>query len=152
MIEGYQILFWGHAFLTTQSFYRDPIFLMLVTLPLPFWTVMYIIQGALGTKDLPALWMLVLLYPLLEEIIFRGILQPFLSRFVRTSWSILSLANIITSTLFVSLHFISHPPLWALATFFPSVIFGYIQERTNNLLAPIILHCSYNAAYFVMLG
>jgi membrane protease YdiL (CAAX protease family) len=34
----------------------------------------------------------------------------------------------------------------------PSLVFGYIQERTNNLAAPIALHSTYNAGFFLLLG
>ncbi|MDG1783128.1 MAG: CPBP family glutamic-type intramembrane protease, partial [Porticoccaceae bacterium] len=66
--------------------------------------------------------------------------------------SVFSLANVLTSLLFVAVHLINHPPLWALAVFGPSLVFGYSQERYNHLVAPIILHCSYNAGYFLLLG
>ena len=103
-------------------------------------------------EDLKLFLTLILLYPILEEILFRGLIQPTIAKQFSKSWLIISQANLITSALFVSLHFISHPPLWALAVVIPSITFGYIQERVNHILAPITLHTTYNAGYFLMLG
>jgi membrane protease YdiL (CAAX protease family) len=32
--------------------------------------------------------------------------------------------------------------------FFPSLVFGLFKDRTQRLLAPILLHVFYNAGYF----
>ena len=60
----------------------------------------------------------------------------------------LSHANILTSVLFTALHFINHPPLWAAAVLFPSLVFGLFKDRSGGLAAPIILHVFYNSGYF----
>jgi membrane protease YdiL (CAAX protease family) len=131
---------------------KDPIFAFLLVAPLPFWVWIVATQGVTGITDLSLLMSLVVLYPIIEEIIFRGLIQPFMAKRLNRSWSIFSLANILTSLSFVALHLINHPPAWALAVFVPSLVFGYSQERCNHLAAPIILHCSYNAGYFLLLG
>jgi len=131
---------------------KDRIFAFLLVAPLPFWVWIYATQGVTGITDLSVLLSLVLLYPCVEEIIFRGFIQPFLAKRLPQRWSIFSLANVLTSLLFVLAHFINHPPVWALAVLIPSLVFGYIQERTNNLAAPIALHCTYNAGFFLLLG
>ncbi len=120
--------------------------------PLPVWLWLYATKGVTGITDLSVLLSLVLLYPIIEEIIFRGFIQPFLAQHLQQRWSIFSLANVLTSLLFVLAHFINHPPVWAVAVLIPSLVFGYIQERTNNLAAPIALHCTYNAGFFLLLG
>ena len=147
-------LFKCHSEDTTNmpNFYRDPIFVLLLIAPLPVWLWLYATKGVTGITDLLVLLSLVLLYPCIEEIIFRGFIQPFLAKRLHQRWSIFSLANVLTSLLFVLAHFINHPPVWALAVLIPSLIFGYIQERTNNLAAPITLHCTYNAGFFLLLG
>ena len=131
---------------------KDPIFAFLLVAPLPFWVWIYATQGVTGITDLSLLMSFVLLYPYVEEIVFRGLIQPFLAKRLSQRWSVFSVANVLTSLLFVVVHLINHPPLWALAVFFPSLVFGYSQERYNHLVAPIILHCSYNAGYFLLLG
>lgn len=94
-----------------------------------------------------------LLYPVLEEMIFRGLLQEWLAeRFGSRAWHGLSLANTVTSLVFASLHFIYHPPLFAASVFFPSLVFGYFRERHHGLAAPMLLHVWYNAGYFWIFG
>jgi len=135
-----------------RKFYKDPIFLLMLLAPLPVWIWLFAIEGITGITKLAVLLNLVLLYPIVEELIFRGAIQPLLARWLKQRWLILSLANLTTSSLFVLVHLVNHSPAWAIATFIPSLAFGYIQERTNNIAAPIILHCTYNAGYFLLLG
>ena len=90
-----------------------------------------------------------LLYPVVEEIIFRGLVQEFIhDHLSHKSLGPLTLANLLTSLLFTGLHFFFHAPLWAALVFFPSLVFGFFKDRTQRLLAPIILHVFYNAGYF----
>lgn len=97
--------------------------------------------------------LLCLVYPVLEEIVFRGLLQEWLAqRFGRRTWYGLSAANAATSVIFASLHFLYHPPLYAASVFLPSLVFGYFRERHAGLSAPIALHVWYNAGYFWVFG
>ena len=134
------------------NFFKDSIFVFLLIAPLPVWLWLYITKGVTGITDLSVLLSLVLLYPIIEEVLFRGLIQPFLAKRFDQRWFIFSLANVLTGILFVLAHFINHPPAWALAVLIPSLVFGYAQERTNNLAAPILLHCTYNAGFFLVLG
>ena len=138
--------------MAVKNFYKDHVFISLVLIPIPFWLFLYIYNGFQQIEDLKLFFTLILVYPILEEILFRGLIQSTIAKQFSKNWLIISQANLITSALFVSLHFISHPPLWALAVVIPSITFGYIQERVNNILAPITLHATYNAGYFLMLG
>jgi membrane protease YdiL (CAAX protease family) len=134
------------------TFFKDSIFVFLLIAPLPVWLWLYITKGVTGITNLSVLLSLVLLFPIIEEILFRGFIQPFLAKRLHQRWSIFSLANVLSSILFVLAHFINHPPVCALAVLIPSLVFGYIQERTNNLAAPIALHSTYNAGFFLLLG
>ena len=90
-----------------------------------------------------------LLYPVMEEVIFRGLIQEGFHKYMK--WKIagpISLANLVTSILFVALHFIDHPPLAAASVIIPSLIFGYFKDRHKHLASPIVLHIFYNAGYF----
>ena len=99
-------------------------------------------------------WRLVsflLLYPLLEEWVFRGILQ---GEFLKREWGKrrgigISNANLVTSIIFVLLHLINHPPLWALAVLVPSLVLGHFRERHDGLLAPMLLHPFFNLTYLL---
>lgn len=99
-------------------------------------------------------FMLVVAYPLMEEVIFRGALQGWLLDFAWARHRIvfISVANIITSLIFASLHGFYHPALMAALVFFPSIVFGFFRDRTGSIAAPVILHSSYNLAYFWLLG
>lgn len=54
---------------------------------------------------------LALLYPLLEELVFRGLLQEKLwqTRLARLSVYCISMPNIVTSMVFTGFHFLTHP-------------------------------------------
>ncbi len=99
--------------------------------------------------------MLVIVQPVLEEFLFRDLLQGWL---IKQSWaqgqiSYISFANVVTSLLFTGMHFISHAPLMAVAVFIPSLVFGYFRDRYDGWLMPSIgLHCFYNAGYFLIFG
>lgn len=92
----------------------------------------------------------ILLYPVLEEVVFRGLLLEGLTRYVRARWHGLSLANVLTSLLFVVAHFPFHPGYWASAVFVPSLLFGYSKERYRSLWPPMILHSFYNLGFFLL--
>ena len=89
-----------------------------------------------------------LVYPVLEEIAFRGLLQELVREHVsRASLGPLSYANLLTSVVFTALHFIYHPPLWAALVLLPSLVFGFFKDRTGALAAPVLLHVFYNAGF-----
>lgn len=103
---------------------------------------------------------LLLLMALAEEIIFRAAIQDRLGAWLasrnpaaaqrRTGWKALvpSRANLITSALFSLLHLFNHPPLWAMAVFLPSLVYGILWDRHRNVLPCWIVHAAYNFAYF----
>ena len=101
--------------------------------------------------DLVRWLMLIILYPVLEEFVFRGLVLEWLhKRLARRRLGLLSLANLLTSVLFVAVHFIAQPWYWALLVFFPSLVFGYMKERHNSLISPIILHSTYNLGFIFL--
>lgn len=90
------------------------------------------------------------LYPVIEELLFRGVLQGGLRKhpiMCRTRGG-LTQANLLTSAIFTALHFFAHPPLAALAVFVPSLVFGHFRDRHGDLRAPLALHMYYNIGYF----
>ncbi|MFK8079962.1 MAG: JDVT-CTERM system glutamic-type intramembrane protease [Granulosicoccus sp.] len=115
------------------------------------WIVMFQLGIPLRGGNAPwetLLWV-ALLYPVLEEIVFRGGLQTALfSRAVlRRSLMEISLANIVTSVIFAAMHTINQPPLWAALVFFPSLVFGWARDRYLGIQASIVLHIVYNAGF-----
>jgi len=131
------------------NFYKDKTFFILLCLPIPVWIYLYWTNGKANIDDGIIIFLtFVVLYPAIEELVFRGFIQSWVEGLVSRELSIFTAANIITSTLFALLHLVNHPPALAALTFFPSLIFGLAQDRYKTLAAPTILHCTYNAAYF----
>jgi membrane protease YdiL (CAAX protease family) len=98
--------------------------------------------------------LLVALYPLVEELAFRGALQSFLSRyspFIRSAYGI-SGANLATSLGFVAIHFLYHAPVWSISIFLPSMIFGYFKDRYQTVIPCVLLHSFYNLGFYVIFG
>ncbi len=91
---------------------------------------------------------LVLVQPVAEELVFRGVLQGQLLRLGGTrragpfTW-----ANLATTAGFIGLHLISQPPAWALATAAPSLLLGHLRERFGSVLPATLLHAVYNAGF-----
>lgn len=93
---------------------------------------------------------LVIWQPLIEEMLFRGIIQgQFAKReWGKRSWLSISTANLITSVLFAVIHIINSSPLFALTVIVPSLVFGYFRDYCNSIYPSIILHSAYNAMVF----
>ncbi len=94
----------------------------------------------------------VLLWPLIEELLFRGLLQGQLLRLSqntvqprrigRVTW-----ANALTTLAFVALHLPAQPLAWALAVALPSLVFGHLRERFASVWPAVGLHVVYNAGF-----
>jgi len=97
--------------------------------------------------DIRSLFFLIVFYPVVEELAFRGVIQEFIASKTKqySSFFHISVANIVTSLLFVAMHFVHHTPLWALLVFVPSLIFGYFKEQYGHIGYSIFLHMFYNA-------
>ncbi len=96
--------------------------------------------------DTTFLFFLIIFYPIVEELAFRGLIQEYLIKKTKgsTVLSYFSMGNILTSILFVSIHFVHHSPLWAMLVFVPSLIFGYFKDQYNHIAPSIFLHIFYN--------
>ena len=97
---------------------------------------------------------LALLYPIVEELVFRGLIQESLAKtsLGRLSIYCLSLPNIVTSIIFTGFHFLAHSPAWAMSVIVPSLVFGYFRDRYNHVVPAICLHAFYNSGYFMLFG
>ena len=78
----------------------------------------------------------------LEELLFRGYCQGQLRQrsWGRQSWRGLTVANSLTSLLFVVGHWWAHPPLWVIAVLLPSLVLGYCRDRYLSVYPCIVLH------------
>lgn len=98
--------------------------------------------------------LLSLVYPILEEVVFRGLLQGALLKWGmrKPLWKGISWANGVTSIFFMLAHLIYHSWNWAVAVLAPSLIFGYFRDKYQNITPAIILHVFYNFMYFLTVG
>lgn len=125
---------------------RDPLFLatlaggMLIAWLLRLWLGPPAASGR-------ALLLMLTLVPVVEELAFRGALQPALLRATggRRAGP-LSLANLLTSLAFSGLHALTRPLALATAVFLPSLVFGWFRERHDSVLPPLALHLCWNTA------
>jgi uncharacterized protein len=103
--------------------------------------------------DVAALILLILVYPILEEVVFRGMIQPALHRRIRhPGFGPLSVANIVTSVIFAIAHLPAHGVLQSALVFGPSLLFGLFRDRHGTVASAAVLHVSWNAASVLILG
>lgn len=112
------------------------------------WVLVYFFANGIITKGKFNLIYVIFIYPIVEELVFRGLIQDYLKGKFTGAIMHLSFANILASILFVLLHFLYHSIIGALLVFIPSLIFGYFKDRTGGILVAIVLHIFYNSGYF----
>ena len=105
-------------------------------------------------SDIRSLFFLILLYPVIEELVFRGMIQEYIGQKTEQYGHFLgiSIANLLTSILFVLMHLVHHTPVWAILVLFPSLVFGYFKEKYAKITPSIVLHIFYNLCYFSFIG
>lgn len=140
-----------------RPFYRDRQFVLALLAGVLVWLAFRLIfPGLLPVLPLranaPLFLSLVLLQPVLEELLFRGVVQ---GQFLLRGWGGkkhwgLTQANLLTSALFVLAHTFYHPPLWAIAVFMPSLVFGYFRDRYGSIYSSLALHVYYNMGFFLL--
>lgn len=137
-----------------MSFLADPLWWLAAAAGLAVSAaMMLVLPRALAESALRGLgvWLSCVLWqPILEEVIFRGVLQGELlrTRWGARRWLGLSAANLAASVAFMGIHFVHHPPLWAASVIAPSLLLGWQRERHRGLGAPIGLHVLFNLAFF----
>lgn len=97
-------------------------------------------DAASGALDVSSSFVMLLavavLGPILEEIIFRGIILSRLSGVMKTE-----IAVVVQAVLFGIMH---GNLIWISYAAFMGIILGYVKVRTNSLEASTIAHMSYN--------
>ena len=105
-----------------RHYYQDAIFYLLLALPMPIWMVIYSHDSSIEEIESYALVQVILVLPVLEEVLFRSVLQPWIATKYTKKFIKISHANIITSATFALLNLFTQPVLMALCTFIPSMI------------------------------
>lgn len=119
-------------------------------LALPVWAALGLVAGPqLRVPSGAWAWTsLVLVQPVAEELVFRGVLQSQLLRLTHERRAgFVTLANLATTAGFVAVHLLSQPPLWALAVAVPSLVFGHLRERLGSVWPAVAMHAVYNAGF-----
>lgn len=132
-------------------FYRDTLFWLAVAFGPLSWLLLWLVGIPRAAIHIPVSTLLTvsLIYPVLEEIVFRGGLQSALlaRTMFRQHAGPVSLANVLTSIAFAAAHLFRQPPVWAALVLLPSLVFGWSRERYNSIVPSILLHMIYNAGF-----
>jgi len=106
--------------------------------------------GELRTLPVFTVLNVLILSPVLEELLFRGILQKFVKERLSGGLFAVSYANILVSFIFAILHI----PMWGVVhsvlVFLPSLIFGFLYDKTGKIYYSGILHMFYNLNIFIV--
>ena len=123
-------------------------------LAVPVWVALGLLAGPLMYA--PPGWRawisFALFYPVVEEVLFRGILQGAALRLTTKNGKVprlgpVSCANVLVSFAFVAFHVPSQPLGWALAVAVPSLILGHLRERFASVWPPALVHAVYNGGF-----
>ncbi len=146
----------------TRSYWQQGDFWLACIAAALFWLVFRLLNVPMpGDIAFPALsstlLLLIFVSPVLEEIVFRGLIQESIHQLLSHNrlstilfWRI-SNANFLASVLFSLSHLWAHSAFWALATLAPSLIFGYFKDKYQSLQPAIVLHIFYNLGFYLFL-
>ena len=90
--------------------------------------------------------------PLIEEYVFRGLVQNKINKFVnKTYFFHISTGNLISSILFTAAHCIVNPFfIQNLFVIIPSLYLGYLYDKYNTLKLPVLFHSFFNINIFII--
>ncbi len=96
----------------------------------------------------------VLVVALPEEFFYRGYVQSRLNQVFGRRWRIAGVhcgwSLVITAMLFAAGHSLVVVRWWHFSIIFPAMLFGWIRERTGNVLAPAIFHALCNVVMITL--
>jgi len=137
------------------GFVFDTQFWIAVGLGPVVWVILWVLSGMPASIGISLTVFLgsVILYPVIEELAFRGFVQTWLLE--KPFWKSMliakiSKANVLTSVVFAALHLINQPLIWAALIFFPSLVFGYLRERYDAVTPSILVHGWYNLGFLCL--
>ena len=137
-----------------RSWWRERHWALACLAAVPVWIGLAWAMGpALHQPATLTAWLgFVVLWPLLEELLFRGLLQGQLLRVTESGGQPshlgpISWANGLTTLAFVAVHLPAQPLGWALAVAVPSLVLGHLRERLASVWPAVWLHMVYNAGF-----
>ncbi len=93
-----------------------------------------------------------LLYVLHPQNFMSLTLQAFAEELFFRAYLMQRFSNLTVSVLFTIPHIILYADLWSVLTFFPSLLYGYIYQRTGSLAFVSLLHLASNLLWFTFLA
>ena len=97
---------------------------------------------------------ILLIFPVLEEIVFRGLIQDYLSNktigwdsFLGITW-----ANWLTTLLFCVTHLVTRSMLVASLVIVPSLLLGALRDRGFSIKALAAIHLYWNGGVYLLIG
>lgn len=131
------LILWGLILIIATSIVLEPLLELFPS------ELLDALAGAIG-KGGWAMIMTVVCAPVLEEILFRGIIQECVTRRYGGVRGVLAAAAI-----FGLVHFI---PQQAINAFFVGIVLGYIYIKTKSLIPVMIIHALNNAIAFLLMA
>lgn len=107
-----------------------------------------LLKVMVGSESAAARWILivsaVVLAPILEEFVFRGLVQSGLSSVMKNRWAVV----VIASLFFAGIHTVAWQALPGL--FVLGVVLGWVYEKRGSLWPSVLIHAGFNAANVAM--
>jgi len=134
------ILFFSFARAEIASAIVEPVRSLIMS---TFWVSNHSRAFAEATSGLPPTGILlfelcaVVLGPLAEELLYRGVLLPWLERFLSSRTALA-----ISGAIFAAQHLAYGPGI--AAVFVTGLVLGWARQRTGGLAAPLFIHTAYN--------
>lgn len=132
----------------------DPHGMLALLAAVPIWLALalWVGQAMHHPAGVLAWFSFIVIQPVLEELVFRGILQGQALRLSSRHGQALrlgpfTLANVLVTMGFVALHLRAQPLAWALAVAGPSLVLGHLRERMASVWPAMLVHAYYNAGF-----
>ena len=97
---------------------------------------------------------ILLIFPVLEEIVFRGLIQDYISVKLST-WDIylgITSANWVTTLLFCLTHLVTRSFIVALLVIVPSLVLGSLRDKGFSIKALAAIHVYWNGGVYLLVG
>jgi membrane protease YdiL (CAAX protease family) len=106
--------------------------------------------GELRMLPIASVFMMLIFAPMAEEMFFRGVVQAWIKQKLTGGLYFISYANILASLFFAFTHVFIWGVSHSIFVYIPSLIFGFLYDRTGKIHYPMILHVFYNFNIFIV--
>jgi len=129
---------------------KTAILILAIILPLiTFWVIyQYKLQSLINYNfDHTSLLILLIVSPILEELVFRGLLQDFVLKKIKNIF----FSIVIVNLLFMLTHYrINHSLSYLSVVFICGIIFSVVKVYYSRIVYPILVHSYYNLSLVVI--